>query len=77
MVAMTQGLPRRLRRGPVVGALAVMDAEVVGVDAEQFQNGVTVTGDIGRDRFQAQAIADGFGQVGLVIDDQDTHESRL
>lgn len=60
-----------------MGAPAVKDAEVVGVDAEQFQNGVTVTGDIGRDRFQAQAIADGFGQVGLVLDDQDTHESRL
>jgi hypothetical protein len=32
------------------------------VDAQQFQRGVAVTGDVGRDRFQAQAIADGFAR---------------
>ena len=42
------------------GDVAVEDGDVVGVDAQQFQRGVAVTGDVGRDRFQAQAIADGF-----------------
>ena len=35
------------------GDVAVEDGDVVGVDAQQFQSGVTVTGDVGGDRFQA------------------------
>ena len=55
------------------GDVPVEDGDVVGVDAQQLQSGVAVTGDVGRDRFQAQAIADGFCHVGLVLDDQHTH----
>ena len=55
------------------GDVAVEDGDVVGVDAQQLQSGVTVTGDVGGDRFQAEAIADGFRHVGLVLDDQHTH----
>ena len=33
--------------------VAVEDRDVVGVDAQQLQRGVAVTGDVGRDRFQA------------------------
>jgi hypothetical protein len=36
-------------------------------------SGVAVTGDVGGDRLQAEAVAHGFGHVGLVIDDQHTH----
>ena len=35
------------------GDVAVEDGDVVGVDAQQLQRGVAVTGDVGRDRFQA------------------------
>ena len=35
------------------GDVAVEDGDVVGVDAQQFQGGVAVTCDVGRDRFQA------------------------
>ena len=35
------------------GNVAVEDGDVVGVDAQQFQSGVTVTGDVGGDRCQA------------------------
>ena len=59
------------------GNVAVEDGDVVGVDAQQLQRGVAVTGDVGRDRFEAQAIADGFRHVGLVLDDQHTHPSML
>ena len=55
------------------GDVAVEDGDVVGVDAQQLQRGVAVTGDVGRDRFQAQPIADGLCHVGLVLDDQHTH----
>src|SRR5262249_53092876 len=55
------------------GNVAVEDDDLVGVDAQQLQSGVAVTGDVGRDRFQAQPIADGLGHVGLVLDDQHTH----
>jgi hypothetical protein len=55
------------------GDVAVEDRDVVGVDAQQLERGVTVAGDVGRDRFQAKAVADGFGHVGLVLDDQYTH----
>ena len=54
------------------GDVAVEDGDVVGVHAQQLQRGVTVAGDVGRDRFQAEAIADGFGQIGLVLNDQHT-----
>ena len=55
------------------GDVAVEDGDVVGVDAEQLQSGVAVAGDVGGDRFQPQPVADGFGQVGLVLDDQHAH----
>ncbi len=55
------------------GDVAVEDRNVVRVDAQQFQRGVTVTGDVRRDRLKAQAIADGVGQVRLVFDNQNTH----
>ena len=35
------------------GDIAVEDGDVVGVDAQQLQRGVAVTGDVGGDRFQA------------------------
>ena len=52
------------------GDVPVEDGDVVGVDAQQLQRGVAVAGDVGGDRLQAQAIADGLGHVGLVLDDQ-------
>ena len=51
------------------GDIAVEDGDVVGVDAQQFQSGVTVTGDVGGDRCQAEAIADGFCHIRLVLDE--------
>ena len=57
--------------------IAVEDGDVVDVDAQQLQRGVTVTGDVGGDRFQAQAIADGFCQIWLVLDDQHTHTPSM
>ena len=59
------------------GDVAVEDGDVVGVDAQQLQSGVTVTGDVGRDRFQAQPIADGLCHVGLVLDDQHAHTPSM
>ena len=59
------------------GDVAVEDGDVVGVDAQQLQRGVAVTGDVGGDRLQAQAVADGLGQIGLVLDDQHTHTSSM
>src|SRR5207249_11691020 len=35
------------------GNVSVEDGDVVGVDAQQLQGGVAVTGDVCRDRFQA------------------------
>ena len=55
------------------GDVAVEDREVVGVDAEQFQGGVAVAGDVGGDRLQPETVTDGFGQVGLVLHDQHAH----
>ena len=49
--------------------IPVEDRDVVGVHAQQFQSGVAVTGDVGGDRLQAQAIADGFCHIGLVLND--------
>ena len=45
--------------------------------ADRLQRGVAVAGDVGRDRFQAQAIANGFCQVGLVLNDQHPHAPML
>ena len=35
------------------GDVSVEDGDVVGVEAQQLQSGVAVTGDVGGDRFQA------------------------
>ena len=59
------------------GNVPVEDGDVVGVGAQQLQSGATVTGDVRRDRFQAQAVADCFGHVGLVLDDQHPHPPML
>jgi hypothetical protein len=59
------------------GNVPVENGDVVRVEVQQLQRGVAVTGDVGRDRFQAEAIADGVGQIGLVLDEQHTHASRL
>jgi hypothetical protein len=47
------------------------------VDAQQLQSGVAVAGDVCRDRFQAQPVADGLRHVGLVLNDQHTHALML
>src|SRR5207342_2768838 len=44
---------------------------------EKLQSGVPVARDVGRYRFEAQAIPDGFRHEGLVLDDQDTHAPML
>ena len=59
------------------GDVAVEDGDVVGVDAQQLQSGVAVAGDVGGDRLQAQAVADGVRHVGLVLDDQHAHAPML
>ena len=59
------------------GNVSVEDGEVVGVDAQQLQSGAAVTCDVGRDRFQAEAVADGFRHIGLVLDEQHTHGPML
>ncbi len=55
------------------GNISIEHGDVVCVDAQQLHSSVAVTGDIRRDRCQAQAIADGFCQIGLVLNDQHTH----
>src|SRR5207237_4827298 len=55
------------------GDVTVEDSDVVAVDAQQLERGVAVTGDVGGDRLQAQAVADRLGQVGLILDDQHPH----
>ena len=55
------------------GDVAVKDGDVVAVDAQQSESGASVTGDVGGDRLQAQAVSDGFGHEGLVLDDQHAH----
>jgi hypothetical protein len=57
--------------------VAVEDGDVVGVDAQQLQSGVTVTVDVGGDRLPPQAIADGLGQIGFVLDDQHTYKLSM
>lgn len=59
------------------GDVAVQHGDVVGVDAQQLQGGVAVTRDVRRDRFEAQAVADGFCQIRFVLDDQHAHGSML
>ena len=59
------------------GDVPVEDCDVVGVQAQQLQRGVPVTGDVCRDRLEAQAIADGFRHVGLILDDQNSHAPML
>ena len=58
------------------GDVAIEDGDVVGVDAQQFQRGAAVSGDVGRDRLEAQTVADRFGHHGLVLDDQHAHAVR-
>jgi hypothetical protein len=65
-------VPRDLVAGRA-GDVAVEHHEVVGVDAEQFQGGLPVPGDVGGDRLQPQTVPDGLGQVRLVLHDQYTH----
>src|SRR5262249_19109620 len=55
------------------GDVAIEDGDGVVVDTQQAKSGVTVTSDVGGDRFQAQAGADGFCQVAVVLDDQHPH----
>ncbi len=59
------------------GDVAVKHGDVIGVDAKQLQRGVAVGSDVGGDRLQAKAIADGVGHVGLILDDQHAHGSML
>ena len=59
------------------GDVAVEDGDVVGVDAQQLQRGVAVTGDVCRDRLQAQAVADRVRHQGLVLNEQHAHASML
>jgi hypothetical protein len=57
--------------------VAVEDGDVVGVVLQQLQGGGAVTGDVCRDRFQAQAVADGLRHVGLVLNNQHTHAPMI
>jgi hypothetical protein len=59
------------------GNVAVEDGDVVAVDAQQFQRRIAVTGDVGRDRVQAQPVADGLRHIGLILDDQHTHALKV
>src|SRR5207302_1228456 len=52
------------------GDVSVEDGDVVGVEPQQLQSGLAVACDVGGDRFQAQAVADGFRHKRLVLDDQ-------
>ena len=83
-VSMRTGMPlpeatmRSAISSPVgPGNVSVEDGDVIGVDAQQLQSGVAVTGDVRRDRLQAQTIADGLRHVGLVLDDQHAHAPML
>jgi hypothetical protein len=59
------------------GNVSVEDGDVVGVDAQQLQSGVAVACDVCRDRLQAEAIADRFRHIGLVLDQQHAHAPML
>jgi hypothetical protein len=58
------------------GYVSVEDGDVVGVDAYEVEGGLAVTRGVRGDGFQTEPVADGFGQVGLVFDNQDTHTHR-
>ena len=47
------------------------------VDPQQFERGITITGEVGGDCFQAKPIADGLCHEGLVLDDQYTHADSM
>ena len=54
--------------------IAVKDGDVVGVNAQQLQSGVAVTGDVGRPMLPGAAHRGStFRQVGLILDNQHTH----
>jgi serine-type D-Ala-D-Ala carboxypeptidase (penicillin-binding protein 5/6) len=55
------------------GDVPVQHGDVVGVGTQQLQRAVAVTGNVGRDGFQAEAVADRFGHEGFVLDDQHAH----
>ena len=55
------------------GDVSVEDGDVVAVDAQQLQGGLAVTGDVSRDRLQAQPVPNGLRHVGLVLDNQHAH----
>ncbi len=57
------------------GDVAVEDGDVVGVDAHHVQSSLAVAGDVGGDRFQPQAVANGLCHERLVLDDQYAHFS--
>src|SRR5205085_1587364 len=46
-------------------------------EPQQLQSGLTVARDVRGDRFQAQAVADGFRHERLVLDDQHAHTWML
>ena len=55
------------------GNIAVENGDVIGIDARACPEPSTISGDVGGDRFEAQAISDGFRHERLVLDDQHTH----
>ena len=57
--------------------VAVEHDDVVLVDRELLERGVSVARDVGGDRLEAQPVADGFGEVELVLDDQHPHALSL
>src|SRR5690349_10863740 len=59
------------------GNVAIEDGDVVRVDAQQLQSGVAVGSDVCCDRFQTEAVADGFRQIRLILDDQHAHAPML
>src|SRR5262249_12879834 len=59
------------------GDIAVEDGDVVGVDAQQLQSSVTVTGDICRDRRRTEAIGDASSRVGRALADKRAHAPDL
>ena len=57
--------------------VAIEDGDVVGVHAQEFERDVAVTRDVRRNCFEAEAIADGFGHEGFVLNDQDTRAAMV